>query len=160
VLLDRAGNRSRWPDGWRLPPTEQDFRSHAAAFVDEVVSRQKPLGQCLSLSHPELSQADLNRAVREQILGTVLLRLREDQGIEPAEILGRVYERLLESEVRIVAEGRTSRRMAFTVHKVVEASRDPATPSRAEVLDPPVLVLRASGTCVTPLSCQRKEIRS
>lgn len=93
----------------------------------------------------------------------LLIRRDGDEGLfrayDQVEFLAPVYAGdYVEARGWIVAEGRTSRRMTFTVHKVIAASRDPATPSRAEVLDPPVLVLRASGTCVTPLECQRKGV--
>jgi len=119
-----------------------------------------------------LSQADahyggdlVDGARMLALLGDVatelLIRRDGDEGLfrayDSVEFLAPVHAGdYVEARGRIVAEGRTSRRMEFTVHKVIEASRDPATPSRAEVLDPPVLVLRASGTCVTPLPCQRK----
>jgi len=54
----------------------------------------------------------LNRAVRQAVLRTVVERLWEDRGTESGEILGRVYERLLEKEIRIVGEGRTVRTAA------------------------------------------------
>lgn len=56
---------------------------------------------------------------------------------------------------RIVKTGNTSRRMEFTAYKVIEASLDVATPSSAIVLEPPVIVTYATGTCVVPLDKQR-----
>ncbi len=90
----------------------------------------------------------------------LLIRLDGDEGLfrayDAVEFLAPVYAGdYVEARGRITHVGRTSRKMEFTVHKVIAASRDPATPSRADVLAPPVLVCRASGTCVTPLELQR-----
>jgi 3-aminobutyryl-CoA ammonia-lyase len=63
---------------------------------------------------------------------------------------------VLEVEGEIVEVGKTSRKMRFVARKVVELARDPALPvSAARVLSEPVIVCRASGTCVVPLDCQR-----
>lgn len=61
----------------------------------------------------------------------------------------------IEVRARITRVGRTSRGMAFEAHKVIEASPTPEQPSRARVLATPVLVARASGTCVVPQQFQR-----
>jgi len=95
-------------------------------------------------------------------VATELLIVQDgDEGLfrayDAVEFLAPVYAGdYVEARGRIVTVGRTSRMMEFTVHKVIAASRDPATPSRADVLDPPVLVCRASGTCVTPIELQRR----
>jgi len=91
----------------------------------------------------------------------LLIRRDGDEGLfrayEEVEFLAPVYAGdYVEAKGRIVKEGRTSRKMAFEAFKVVEASRDQDDPSGAAVLDPPVLVCRAVGTCVTPLDKQRK----
>ncbi len=63
---------------------------------------------------------------------------------------------VLEVEGELVEVGRTSRKMRFVARKVMELSRDPALPaSAANVLAEPVIVCRASGTCVVPVDCQR-----
>lgn len=61
----------------------------------------------------------------------------------------------VEARGRIVKTGATSRTMEFTAHKVV-AARPDLSPSAAEVLAEPVLVVRAHGTCVTPKAAQRR----
>ena len=53
-------------------------------------------------------------------------------------------------------EGNTSRHMMFEARKVAVARPD-ISPSAADELDEPILVCRASGTCVTPKDCQRKK---
>jgi 3-aminobutyryl-CoA ammonia-lyase len=65
----------------------------------------------------------------------------------------------IEARGRIVRMGRTSRRMEFEAHKVI-AARPEAGESAADVLEPPLLVCRASGTCVTPKAKQRPPSRS
>ena len=63
---------------------------------------------------------------------------------------------VLEVEGELVEVGRTSRKMRFVARKVMELSRDPALPvSAANVLAEPVIVCRATGTCVVPVDCQR-----
>ena len=57
-------------------------------------------------------------------------------------------------EIRNV--GKTSRKMRFEARKVIELSRGANdAPSAAIVLSPPVVVCRATGTCVVPLEFQR-----
>jgi len=91
----------------------------------------------------------------------LLIRHDGDEGLfrayELVEFLAPVYAGdYIEAQGRIVTVGRSSRKMEFAAYKVIEASRDPADPSRADILDPPVLVCRAVGTCVTPVDKQRK----
>ena len=57
----------------------------------------------------------------------------------------------LEVEAEIVRVGRTSREMRFEARRVIA----PGDGSSARVLDPPVVVARATGTCVVPLDRQR-----
>jgi len=63
---------------------------------------------------------------------------------------GRLY-RLLE----IVKVGNTSRKMVFEARKVV-AARPDISASAADVLAEPIVVCRASGTCVVKKEDQRK----
>lgn len=62
----------------------------------------------------------------------------------------------IEARGKITKVGRTSRQMEFYAYKVISASRDPNDPSRADVLDPPILVCKATGVCVVPYEKQRK----
>lgn len=63
---------------------------------------------------------------------------------------------ILEVEAELVDEGKTSRKLRFEARKVIELLRDPSLPvSAARVIEPPIVVCRASGTCVVPLDCQR-----
>jgi 3-aminobutyryl-CoA ammonia-lyase len=54
----------------------------------------------------------------------------------------------IEAVGRLVSVGNTSRRMEFEAYKVIAAGG--RLPSSARILDQPVLVGRASGTCVVP----------
>lgn len=91
----------------------------------------------------------------------LLIRHDGDEGLfrayEAVEFLAPVFAGdYVEARGRIVGVGRSSRKMEFFAHKVIAASRDPGDPSRAEVLDHPILVCRAIGTCVVPMEKQRK----
>jgi 3-aminobutyryl-CoA ammonia-lyase len=61
----------------------------------------------------------------------------------------------IEARGRIVKAGNTSRTMEFDAHKVL-AARPDVSPSAADVLTEPILVVRARGTCVTPKASQRR----
>lgn len=63
----------------------------------------------------------------------------------------------IEARGRIVSVGKTSRRMEFEAVKVITAASDAKYVSAATILKPPVLVCRASGTCVVPQEKQRGE---
>jgi len=60
----------------------------------------------------------------------------------------------IEARGRIVRRGKTSRTMEFEAVKVI-AVRAEISPSAADVLAEPVLVVRARGTCVVPQTSQR-----
>ena len=63
----------------------------------------------------------------------------------------------VEAEGRIASVGRTARKMEFEARKII-AARPDIDDSAADVLNPPVVVCRASGTCVTPAA--KKRIRN
>lgn len=60
----------------------------------------------------------------------------------------------VEARGRLVAVGRTSRRMEFEAHKVIAPAPE-VGPTAADVIAEPVLVARARGTTVTPVDRQR-----
>jgi acyl-CoA hydrolase len=63
---------------------------------------------------------------------------------------------VLEVFGEIVEVGKTSRRMRFWAHKVIELVRaNDVAVSAARVLEAPLLVCRASGTCVVASELQR-----
>ncbi len=63
----------------------------------------------------------------------------------------------IEAKGRIVEIGNTSRKMEFEAYKVIEANIDEKNPSKARFLDKPILVTKASGTCVVPKHLQNNE---
>ncbi len=100
-----------------------------------------------------------------QLFGDVatelLIRNDGDEGLfrayDSIEFLSPVYAGdYIEVTGEIVSRGRTSRKMVFTATKVIQARPD-ISDSAAEVLDEPVVVCRASGTCVVPLDKQRQK---
>jgi 3-aminobutyryl-CoA ammonia-lyase len=61
----------------------------------------------------------------------------------------------IEAFGQIVAMGKSSRKMVFEARKVISAVDVPGQASACNVLPEPVIVCKASGTCVVPPSCQR-----
>lgn len=60
----------------------------------------------------------------------------------------------IEAVGEITHVGNTSRKMTFEARKVI-APRTDISDSAADVLSEPIVVCRASGTCVVPKKCQR-----
>ena len=98
-----------------------------------------------------------------QLFGDVatelLIRYDGDEGLfkayDSVEFLAPVYAGdYIEATGEIVTVGNTSRRMVFEARKVI-APRVDISDSAADVLAEPVVVCRASGTCVVPKGCQR-----
>lgn len=99
-----------------------------------------------------------------QLFGDVatelLIRLDGDEGLFKAydniEFMAPVYAgEFIEAEGTITHIGKSSRKMAFEARKVV-IPRPDISASAADFLENPVVVCRATGTCVTPLANQRK----
>ena len=89
----------------------------------------------------------------------LLVRLDGDEGLlrayDSVEFLAPVHAGdVVEVEGEIVAVGASSRKMRFEARKVIRPRAD-LSPSAAEALAEPVVVARASGTCVTPKDLQR-----
>ncbi len=84
-----------------------------------------------------------------------------DEGLfcayDNVEFLAPVYAGdYIEAVGEITSFGNTSRKMKFEARKVIAPRKD-ISDSAADVLAEPVLVCRASGTCVVPKKCQRIE---
>ena len=101
-----------------------------------------------------------------QLFGDVatelLVRLDGDEGLfvayDKVEFLAPVYAGdYIEASGKITRIGKTSRSMEFEAVKVISSALLPMQPSAADVLPEPILVCKASGTCVTPLDKQRKK---
>ena len=60
----------------------------------------------------------------------------------------------LEVEAELTRVGKTSREMRFEARKVIAPAASDSL-SSARLLDPPLVVARATGTCVVPLKRQR-----
>ncbi|MDL2330908.1 3-aminobutyryl-CoA ammonia lyase [Odoribacter sp. OttesenSCG-928-A06] len=77
-------------------------------------------------------------------------------GYDKIEFLAPVYAGdYIEAVGEIVHVGNSSRKMTFEARKVVRPRTD-ISESAADVLEEPIVVCRASGTCVVPKNCQRK----
>jgi 3-aminobutyryl-CoA ammonia-lyase len=90
----------------------------------------------------------------------LLIRLDGDEGLfasyDSVEFLAPVYAGdFIEAQGRVVKIGRTSRRMEFEARKVI-AARPDLGDSAADALEMPVVVCRATGTCVTPKARKRR----
>jgi len=99
-----------------------------------------------------------------QLFGDVatelLIQHDGDEGLfrayDSVEFLAPVYAGdYIEATGEIVSAGNTSRKMVFTAKKVI-VPRPDISPSAADILEEPIVVCRASGTCVTPKECQRR----
>lgn len=89
----------------------------------------------------------------------LLIRSDGDEGLfcayDNVEFLAPVYAGdYIEAVGTITKMGNTSRKMAFEARKVI-VSRTDISPSACDVLEKPVVVCKASGTCVVPKENQR-----
>jgi 3-aminobutyryl-CoA ammonia-lyase len=94
----------------------------------------------------------------------LLIRHDGDEGLFKAydsiEFLAPVYAGdYIEASGEITQVGNTSRKMTFTAKKVISPRQD-INDSACDVLAEPVIVCKASGTCVVPKAKQRHELAS
>ncbi len=98
-----------------------------------------------------------------QLFGDVatelLIRHDGDEGLFKAydmiDFMAPVYAgEFIEAEGRIVHVGNTSRKMEFEARKVV-VPRPDISDSAADFLNEPIVVCRATGTCIVPKDRQR-----
>jgi 3-aminobutyryl-CoA ammonia-lyase len=101
-----------------------------------------------------------------QIFGDVatelLIRSDGDEGLfvayDNVEFLAPVYAGdYIEAYGEIEKFGNTSRVMKFEAYKVITSAKIPDQPSACDVLEEPILVCRAHGTCVVPKNLQRRK---
>ncbi len=122
--------------------------SHDAHYAGELVDGARMLG------------------LFGDIATELLIRYDGDEGLfrayDSVEFLAPVFAGdYLEVTGELLEVGRTSRKMRFTATKLIGNVRKPGVPaSQAEVYDPPIVVTRATGTCVVPQPLQRPEVRS
>ncbi|HOZ29543.1 MAG TPA: hotdog fold domain-containing protein [Bacteroidales bacterium] len=94
-------------------------------------------------------------------VATELLIINDgDEGLfaayDKVEFLAPVYAGdFIEATGEIVNIGNSSRKMIFEAKKVIRPRPD-ISDSAADFLEEPIVVCRASGTCVVPKNCQRK----
>ena len=91
----------------------------------------------------------------------LLIMTDGDEGLfcayDSIEFLAPVYAGdYIEAEGWVTKIGNTSRKMEFVARKVI-IPRPDISDSAADVLPEPIVVCRASGTCVVPKQCQRIE---
>lgn len=100
-----------------------------------------------------------------QLFGDVatelLIRNDGDEGLfvayDNVEFTAPVYAGdYIEAVGEITNVGNSSRKMSFEARKVI-APRTDISDSAADFLEEPIVVCRASGTCVVPKNCQRKK---
>lgn len=90
----------------------------------------------------------------------LLIRHDGDEGLfrayDSVEFLAPVYAGdFIEAVGRITHVGKTSRKMEFIARKVI-VPRPDISESACDVLSEPIIVCKATGTCVVPLDKQRK----
>lgn len=79
-------------------------------------------------------------------------------GYSSVEFLAPVYAGdFIEATGTVVKIGNTSRTVEFEARKVI-ASRYDISPSAADLLDEPIVVVRATGTTVIPVAHSRKSV--
>jgi 3-aminobutyryl-CoA ammonia-lyase len=92
--------------------------------------------------------------------GKLAYMLDGDAGLMRAydnvEFLAPAYQGdYLRVTARLLAVGNSSRRRLYEAHVVARCYGIGSEPSHGELIDPPLLVARATGTAVTPLEFQR-----
>ncbi len=90
----------------------------------------------------------------------LLIRNDGDEGLfrayDSIDFLAPVYAGdFIEATGQITEAGNSSRKMTFEARKVI-VPRPDISASAADLLDEPIVVCRASGTCIVPKNCQRK----
>ena len=89
------------------------------------------------------------------------IRYDGDEGLlrayDQVEFLAPVHSGdFIEVTGKITKVGSTSRKMIFEAYKVIASIQDHVNESACDILNPPILVAKASGTCVVSKEKQRK----
>ena len=104
-------------------------------------------------------------ATQLKIVGDLItelaMRYDGDEGLfrayESVEFLAPLHAGdFLEVEGEIISTGKSSRKMRFEARKYI-SPRPEVSDSAADLLEKPVVVCRAVGTCVTPAGKQRRK---
>lgn len=91
----------------------------------------------------------------------LLIQCDGDEGLfvayDNVEFLAPVFAGdYIEATGRITSKGKSSRKMEFEARKVISPANIEGNASAADVLTTPIVVCRASGTCVVPTHLQRR----
>lgn len=91
----------------------------------------------------------------------LLIQCDGDEGLfvayDNVEFLAPVYAGdYIEATGRITSKGKSSRKMEFEARKVITPANIEGNASAADILETPIVVCRASGTCVVPSHLQRR----
>jgi len=142
-----------------------EFAIHNSQFKIQNKKNMKSLIRLRMSAHDAHYGGNLVDGARMlQLFGDVateLLIMHDgDEGLfcayDSVEFLAPVYAGdYIEATGEITQVGNSSRKMTFEAKKVI-APRIDISPSAADVLAEPIVVCRASGTCVVPKNCQRK----
>lgn len=117
----------------------------------------------MSLKNAHYGGGLVDGATILQLFGDVatelLIRNDGDEGLfrayDQVDFLAPVYAGdFLEVYGEIIEQGTTSRKMKFSCYKVIKGEPEISS-SAATVLEEPILVATASGTCIVPKSLQR-----
>jgi 3-aminobutyryl-CoA ammonia-lyase len=126
---------------------------------DKVILRQR-LSQADAHYGGELVDGARILALFGDAATELLVRLDGDEGLlrayQSVEVLAPCHAGdFVEVEAELVRIGNTSRELRLEARKVI-AARPDLSGSAADLLDPPVVVCRAVGTCVVPREKQRR----
>ena len=89
------------------------------------------------------------------------IRYDGDEGLirayDNVEFLEPIYSGdFIELKGKITKVGNTSRKVSFEAYKIITATENSSFDSSCDVLETPILIARASGTCVVLKQKQRK----
>lgn len=90
----------------------------------------------------------------------LLIRRDGDEGLfrayDSVDFLAPVYAgEFIEATGRIISEGNSSRKMEFVARKVIVPNKE-ISDSACDILEEPIIVCKATGTCIVPKANQRK----
>jgi 3-keto-5-aminohexanoate cleavage enzyme len=165
VVSGLLGARARYEEtgaiGAACDPIARDIFRVSSMIGTKITLRQRMSARDVHYAG-ELVDGARMLALFGDVATELLIRLDGDEGLfrayEAVEFLAPVFAGdYIEATAELVAVGKTSRGIRFEARKVIANLRSGAfAPSAADVLDEPVVVARAMGTCVVPQELQRK----
>jgi len=147
------------PPARRLNINSEKNNTRRVFVMEEVVIRLRMGSQDAHYGGNLVDGAHM-LALFGDVATELLIRRDGDEGLfrayEEVEFLGPVYAGdYIEARGEIIQEGNTSRKMRFEAKKVIRPRPD-ISESACDVLEEPIVVCRAVGTCVTPKDKQRR----